>query len=181
MTKLLTLSLATLALGLFLMPQSASAAPSLDWQGKDQITYQVPTSNFGLDLGVHGVNHGKKAARNAGNAIAGGVQLAIGIPLTILGVALLIPAIYLFVQGDLAQVAGEDGVALLSRIGGVIMLSLALPALITGVQFIVNGATALSKIKADRSIERKQRYALKERRNAQWGMSFAVAGVPIRR
>jgi hypothetical protein len=181
MKKLLTISLATLALGLFLMPQSASAAPSLDWQGKDQITYQVPQSVFGFDVIGQSMNHGKKAARNAGRALSGGVQLAIGIPVTILGVALLVPAIYLFVQGDILFANGEEGAALLSRIGGVLMLSLALPALITGIKLVVGGATELSKIQASRAQNRIERYAMKNQRRARWGMQVSLAGVPLTR
>jgi len=181
MKKFLTLSLATLALGLFLMPQAASAAPSLDWQGKDQITYQAPQSAFGFDVIGESMNHGNKDAKNVARGLSGGIQLAIGIPVTILGVALLIPSIYLFVQGDLLQALGDEGGALLSRIGGVIMLSLALPALITGINLIIGGATQLSKIKAQREQNRKDRYAMKNQRNARWGMQVAIAGVPLRR
>ena len=181
MNRLLSLGLAALGLCLFLAPQTAQAAPSLDWHGKDQITYQTADSAFGFDVVGSSMNHGRKAARNAGRALSGGVQLAIGIPVTVVGVSLLVPSLYLFAQGDILTVAGDEGGALVSRIGGVLLLSLALPALISGIQLIVGGATALSKIQAKRDLLREERYAMKSQRKARWGMTFAPAAAPLSR
>jgi len=184
MKNLLSLSLATLALGLFLMPQSASAAPSLDWDGKADITYQVPQSSFGFDVLSQSMNHGRKEARNAGRGLAGGVQLAIGIPISILGVSLIVPAIVLFIQADIALAFGgsdAEGVALLSRIGGVILLSIGLSVLIPGIRLIVNGASELSKIEARRTKNTAERYAMRSQRKARWGMKVSLAGIPVSR
>jgi hypothetical protein len=162
-----------------LMPQSASAAPSLDWDGKADITYQVPQSSFGFDVLSQSMNHGRKEARNAGLGLSGGVMLAIGIPLTILGVPVTILGISLIAAG--ALVGGGVG-ASIGLVPGIILLTLGVAALIGGGTLITKGIRNLSKISAhERQQMRKQRYAMKNQRKAAWGMKVSLAGVPLSR
>jgi hypothetical protein len=72
-------------------------------------------------------------------------------------------------------------VALLSRIGGVILLSIGLSVLIPGIRLIVNGAAELSRIEARRTKNTAERYAMRSQRKARWGMKVSLAGIPVSR
>ena len=187
MIRILSSVLAAVVLCIFSTPQTADAAPSLDWNGKEQIVYEVPSSPFGFNVLAESMGHGpSKEERNAKKALSGAAMLGIGIPVTILGVALMVPAFYLLgaaiavdVAADGSEVEGAG--SLLFGIPSIILFSLAIPALVSGINLIVGGAKALSKIEAHRMERREDRYAMKSQKRARWGMQVSVAGVPLNR
>lgn len=188
MIRILSSVLAAAVLCVFCTPQTADAAPSLEWSGKSQIVYEAPSSSsFGFNVLAESMGHGgSKDERNAKKALSGGMMLGIGIPVTILGVSLMVPAFYLLgaaITVDIAATgSGADGVgSLLFGIPSIILFSLAVPALIAGINLIVGGANALSRIEAKRMERRQDRYASKSQKRVHWGMKVSLAGVPLSR
>ena len=183
MFRILSSVLAAAVLCIFCTPQTADAAPALDWSGKDQIVYKAPSSAFGFDVVAESMGHrDRKDERNAKKALSGGVMLGIGIPVTILGVSLMVPAFYLLGAAITADALGAGGAGgLLFGIPSIILFSLAVPAVVAGVKLIVGGARALSKIEAKRMERRQDRYAMKSQKRVHWGMQVSVAGVPLSR
>ncbi len=120
----------------------------------------------------------RRDERNAKKALSGGAMLGIGIPVTILGVSLMVPAFYLLGAAITADALGAGGAGgLLFGIPSIILFSLAVPAVVAGVKLIVGGARALSKIEAKRMERRQDRYAMKSQKRVHWGMQVSVAGV----
>ncbi len=173
-----SLALPALALFCLLIPQTASATPTLEWDGRAEMMngFVAP------DVGVHGAT-GDKVAKNIGHGVKGGLYLGVGIPVSIVGGLLTGVAIYFFVSADLALAAdvNAEGVALGFRIVGVIFLALGAAALGSGISLIIKGVTALTKI-SDRNLTGPDpRMARAEKNRARWGMQMVLGGVPLRR
>ena len=165
-----------------LIPQTASAAPTLEWDGQSELR----TANLGV-LGPAVLPYGAqgdKVAKNIGQGIKGGLYLGVGIPIAIVGGIFTGLAINFFVVADLALAGGEDGadgVAFVSRVVGLVCLIIGISALSSGAGLIIKGVKALSKISADALTGPDPRMARAEKNRARWGMHFALAGVPTRR
>ena len=172
----IVLALPALALLCLLIPQMAEASPSLDWDGKIEMLngFQAP------DILPNSAD-GDKVAKNIGHGAKAALFIGIGIPICIFGGAMTGVAIYFFVAGDIAQELGEDGGALLARIGGIFFLAIGISSLLSGISLIVKGATAITKI-SDRALTGPDpRMARAEKNRARWGMRFALGGVPLTR
>lgn|GEM_PF-5013444 len=176
----LSLVLAAAAMFSFLAPQTASATPTLDWDGRAELM----SGHLGFSPMVQANSaDDDKVARNIGQGVKGGLYLGVGIPVTIVGGIFTGLAIYLFVSADVAMAAEppEEGAALLARVFGLICLGIGVAALSPGIGLIFKGAKALSKI-SDRSMTGPDpRMARAEKNRARWGMRFAYAGASSRR
>ena len=163
------------------LPQTASAAPTLEWDGRAELmSGQLGLSPDVLPNGAQG----DKVARNIGRGISGGLYLGVGIPIVIVGGVLTGIAIYFFATADAALAIDPEtnqGVALASRIGGLIFLVLAISAFSSGFSLVAKGVKALSKISDASLTGPDPRMARAEKNRARWGLQFAVAGAPIRR
>jgi len=170
------LALPALALLCLLIPQTAEASPSLDWDGKIEMLngFQAP------DILPNSAD-GDKVAKNIGHGAKAALFIGIGIPVCIFGGAMTGVAIYFFVAGDILVAAGDDGGALVSRIVGLVFLAIGISSLASGVSLIVKGVTAITKI-SDRSLTGPDpRMARAEKNRARWGMRLALGGVPLTR
>ncbi len=166
---------------LFLLaPQTASAAPTLEWDGRAELM----SGHLGLspDVLPNGAQ-GDKVAKNIGRGISGGLYLGVGIPIAVVGGVLTGIAIHFFVTADMALALDPDNtlVAGAARIGGLIFLVLAISAFSSGFGLIIKGAKALSKISDASMTGPDPRMARAEKNRARWGLRFAVAGAPIKR
>ncbi|MEE2828184.1 MAG: hypothetical protein VX498_03265 [Myxococcota bacterium] len=180
MRQTIALAVASLVLGLFILPQSAEASIGLEWDGKDQITYQFAESSFGFDLGLNGMSHGERTAKNVGRGISGTAMIVLGGIFTVIGGTCAAVAIYFFVAGAAAERLVE-GSGLMFQILGVIFLAAMGASLGRGISWIASGVGQLAKISERERIQRKERYAVKQRNRAQWGMNVQIAGLPISR
>ena len=164
-----------------LAPQEADAAPSLDWDGKAELMGgYLGLSPDALPSGLQG----DKVARNIGQGVKGGLYLGVGIPLSIVGGIFTGLAIHSFVSADAALALGGDdaeAAAFVSRIVGLICLSIGFGLLSPGISLIIKGAKALSKISDASRVGPDPRMARAEKNRARWGMRFAVASAPMRR
>jgi hypothetical protein len=171
----LSLVLAASAMFSFLAPQTASATPTLEWDGQAELM----SGHLGFSPTVlpNGAD-GDKVAKNIGQGVKGGLYLGVGIPITIVGGIFTGLAIHLFVTADLALAAvpPDEVTASVSRVFGLICLVIGLSALSPGIGLIVKGAKALSKIEASAMTGPDPRMARAEKNRARWGMRFAFAG-----
>jgi hypothetical protein len=124
-------------------------------------------------------------ARNVAHGARGGLYLGIGIPVGVLGASLTIGGFASVVNASILAGIYGPGVggiyAAAPAIGGVILLSLGIPALITGILLIRKGIEALNKISRYSLSGPDSRMARAEQNRARWGMQFAMGSVPMRR
>jgi len=172
----IALALPALALVCLLVPQTASASASLDWDGRIEMMNGFVSPDI-----LPNSADGDQVAKNIGHGAKAALFIGIGIPVTIFGGVMTAVAISFFVTGDVAMALGEAGGAMLARIGGLIFLSIGISSILSGASLIIKGVTAITKI-SDRSLTGPDpRMARAEKNRARWGMRLALGGVPITR